>query len=171
MSETLNRQCAVCGTDLTIYVADDGTYEGGHYWPNLLEDDDREYWECEECYNDEGEDESADRDGAPDYQDEAVEIGRNPAHPRIAVQPSPWDPDLLLLWHRHDGEKWTGTKYLRADEARDLAAALTATAEELEEAEEVEEGDSRSGTHEHHRGYYSETAGWADDLPDLGEGG
>lgn len=52
MTETLGRECAVCGTDLTIHVADDGTYEGGHYWPELL--DDREYWECEDCYRGEG---------------------------------------------------------------------------------------------------------------------
>lgn len=47
--DTLNRTCAICGKDLTIHVATDGTYEGGHYWPDLT-DGGREYWECEECY-------------------------------------------------------------------------------------------------------------------------
>jgi hypothetical protein len=49
-AETLDRECVVCGTDLTIRVAADGTYEGGHYWSDLDVGNEREYWECDDCY-------------------------------------------------------------------------------------------------------------------------
>lgn len=62
MSKTLNRDCSVCGASLQVFVSDNGTYTGGHYWADLL--DDGEYWECDSCYrDDDGHDELAPSNG------------------------------------------------------------------------------------------------------------
>jgi hypothetical protein len=110
-------------------------------------------------------------DAQPEYQDDAIDIGRNPDHPRLAIQPSPWDADKLLLWSIHDGEKWTEGTYLRADEARRLADVLTTAADELDDAD----GDANDAPDDSYPpgrpDYYDENPGWADDLPDLGENG
>ena len=46
------RRCAVCGRELTITLYDNGTYEGGHFFGNVLHGGKWiEYWECDDCYN------------------------------------------------------------------------------------------------------------------------
>lgn len=45
--EIIERQCSVCGKELEITVYEDRTYEGGHFFDILDED---EYWECDKCY-------------------------------------------------------------------------------------------------------------------------
>lgn len=50
MTDQIERECSVCGADLTITVFEDGEYSGGHYFE--MGDSDMEYWECDECYND-----------------------------------------------------------------------------------------------------------------------
>lgn len=47
----IERECAVCGDDITVHLADDGTIlSGGAYFGRLLGGSDgEEYWECEEC--------------------------------------------------------------------------------------------------------------------------
>lgn len=53
MTETIQRDCAVCGITIEIIVHDDGSYDGGHYSGPLLPTDcekESEYWECDDCY-------------------------------------------------------------------------------------------------------------------------
>jgi len=44
----LKRKCAICGREITVWVEEDGSYSGGHYFGKI---DGKEYWECEKCYN------------------------------------------------------------------------------------------------------------------------
>lgn len=75
--ETIERTCTVCGSDIEIAVAENGTYEGAHYLgtfdipaddaevvdryeSDVIEDvevvehseyDEIELWECDGCYS------------------------------------------------------------------------------------------------------------------------
>lgn len=75
--ETIERTCTVCGSDIEIEVAEDGTYEGAHYFGTIeipadeaeiidrhesdvmegvevieySEYDEIEYWECTNCHD------------------------------------------------------------------------------------------------------------------------
>lgn len=51
--KVLDRQCAICNKPLKIIVNDDKSYTGGHFW-NFGERF-GEYWECDDCYNEEEE--------------------------------------------------------------------------------------------------------------------
>lgn len=48
----IDRECAVCGDELRIRVAEDGEYDVGHFF-GMLGEDEIEYWECDECYRNE----------------------------------------------------------------------------------------------------------------------
>lgn len=45
----IERNCAVCGDEIEIKVAEDGTYEGGAFFGDILPPDEEEYWECPDC--------------------------------------------------------------------------------------------------------------------------
>lgn len=75
-NQTIHRDCRVCGTTIKVDVAEDGRYEGGHYFGEVTvpvrEDDGEfenvgerdghdvvrwtgeeatfEYWECANCF-------------------------------------------------------------------------------------------------------------------------
>ena len=49
LGETITRNCSVCGTELTIEIFDDSTYDGGHYFDIPFDEHD-ELWECDDCY-------------------------------------------------------------------------------------------------------------------------
>lgn len=50
MTETLDKDCTVCGKSIEITAFDSGLYTGGHYF-GTLPSSDVEYWECNDCFH------------------------------------------------------------------------------------------------------------------------
>lgn len=55
--KTILRQCVICSKDIVVKVFSDGNYIGGNYFGAISAEKYKraEYWECDECYNNEGE--------------------------------------------------------------------------------------------------------------------
>lgn len=47
----IKRNCSICDKNITIELAKDGQYSGGHYFGKIkLKAEKFEYWECNKCY-------------------------------------------------------------------------------------------------------------------------
>ncbi|MCK5122829.1 MAG: hypothetical protein KAQ87_01630 [Candidatus Pacebacteria bacterium] len=50
IAERLNKSCVCCGKKIKVFLYQDKSYRGGHFFGKILDDGKKEYWECPKCY-------------------------------------------------------------------------------------------------------------------------